>query len=59
VKSVLPLVVFLAFCAATFSSCTTLSNRRDVYKPGKPNGPWTKREKQVNKEIWHNKILDY
>jgi len=59
VKSAFSLVVLAAFCAATFSSCTTLANRRDLYKPGKPNGPWTKREKQVNREIYHNKILDY
>jgi len=38
VKSLLPLL-FLAFA---FSSCTTMSNRRDVYSPIKPDGPYTK-----------------
>lgn len=38
VKSLLPLL----FLALAFSSCTTLSNRRDVYSPIKPDGPYTK-----------------
>jgi hypothetical protein len=26
-----------------FSSCTTLANRRDLSRPDKANGPWTKK----------------
>jgi hypothetical protein len=60
VKSVLSLVILAAFCVSfCCSSCTTLSNRRDLYKPGKPDGPWTKRQHDVNEKLWHNKILDY
>jgi hypothetical protein len=40
VKLFAALVLIAAF---VFSSCTTLTNRRDLYRPNKANGPWTKK----------------
>jgi hypothetical protein len=40
VKLLAALAILTAFC---FSSCTTLANRRDLYRPNKANGPWTKK----------------
>ncbi len=37
-KSLLPLLLL----TVAFSACTTLSNRRDLYSPIKPDGPYTK-----------------
>jgi hypothetical protein len=38
VKIILCLVLLAAF---SLSACTTLANRRDLYRPKKANGPWT------------------
>jgi hypothetical protein len=50
VKSILLLSLLAAFA---LSACTTLSNRRDLYRPGKPGsswnsyGEWEKKEKAL------------
>jgi hypothetical protein len=33
----------LLISAFVFSSCSTLSNRRDLYRQDKANGPWTQK----------------
>lgn len=38
-KSLLPLMLL---AAVGLSSCNTLANRRDLYGPNKPEGPYTK-----------------
>lgn len=38
VKSLLPLLL----CAVVLSACNTLANRRDLYSPIEPDGPYTK-----------------
>jgi ABC-type uncharacterized transport system auxiliary subunit len=35
--------VILLAVAVAFSACTTLANRRDIYRPTKPNGPATQK----------------
>ena len=36
------LLLILAIAALSFTSCTTLENRRDMYFPQKVNGPYTR-----------------
>lgn len=36
-------LLILAAIISTFSGCTTLANRRDVYRPAEASGPYTTR----------------
>jgi hypothetical protein len=45
VKFLLPLALIAAI---TFTSCTTLANRRDLYSPAKGSGPYTQKLKKMN-----------
>jgi len=41
VKFSLPLILAVITLASALNACTTLANRRDLYSPAKPEGPYT------------------
>jgi hypothetical protein len=41
-------IVLLLVVAVGLSSCTTLANRRDIYRHTPPNGPHTKEIKKTS-----------
>ena len=53
VKSTLPLLALSAFMALSFSACTTLENRRDLYSPAKAHGPYTR---ALREGTWQNGV---
>ena len=36
-------IILLAATALTLTACNTLSTRRDLFSPNKPDGPWTQK----------------
>jgi len=45
------LSLLLLFATATaFTSCTTLANRRDLFRFGKGNGPWTQEYREMHRK---------
>ena len=49
---------FLLLLAFLFSSCTTLSNRRDLYHYSKGSGPWTRKLVQMERRLTLNEWRD-
>lgn len=47
VKLTLALLTIVAFA---LNACTTLANRRDLYSPDKPHGPYTQKLQQAEME---------
>jgi hypothetical protein len=41
VKFSLPLILAIIAITFTLNACTTLANRRDLYSPDRPQGPYT------------------
>lgn len=61
VKFALPLIVITAFA---LNACTTLANRRDLYSPEKPHGPYTDRLAHaemtaISADASHNRVKNH